>query len=124
MYIFSTYIQEYEYDVVVGDITIRANRSIYADFTLAYSESGVSMIVPVKEDDKRNAWIFTKPLTRTLWITIGAFFVYTGLVVWILEHRVNKAFHDPTLAKQAGLIMWFSFSTLVFAYSTYASYIY
>ncbi|XP_021832745.1 glutamate receptor 2.9-like, partial [Prunus avium] len=34
-----------KYDAVVGDTTIVANRSLYVDFTLPYSESGVSMKV-------------------------------------------------------------------------------
>lgn len=105
-----------EYDAVVGDITIRANRANFADFTLPYTESGLSMIVPVKGDGKKSAWIFLKPLKTELWITIGAFFLYTGIVVWVLEHRVNKEFRGPP-SKQVGMILWFSFSTMVYAHS-------
>lgn len=106
------------YDVAVGDITILANRSRYADFALPYTESGVSMIVPVKGDDRKSAWIFTRPLEAELWITVGVFFVYTGIIIWILEHRVNKKFRGPP-RKQIGMIFWFSFSTLVFAHSKF-----
>lgn len=106
------------YDIVVGDITILADRSCSADFTLPFTESGVSIIVPVKGDDRRNAWIFTEPLEKELWITIGVFFVYTGLVIWVLEHRVNSEFRG-TPGKQVGMILWFSFSTLVFAHSKF-----
>ena len=102
--------------MVIGDVTIRANRLNYADFTLPYTESGVSMIVPIKVDDKKNAWIFMKPLEMGLWLTTFAFFIYTGVVVWILEHRVNKEFRGQPY-KQVGMIFWFSFSTLVFAHS-------
>ncbi|PIN07945.1 Glutamate-gated kainate-type ion channel receptor subunit GluR5 [Handroanthus impetiginosus] len=104
-----------KYDVVVGDVTISANRSKYVDFTFPYAGSEVSTIVPIKDNERKNAWIFMKPLTMGLWLTIGAFFVYTGLVVWVLEHRVNKEFRGPP-HKQIGLIFWFSFSTLVFAH--------
>ncbi|XP_048140346.1 glutamate receptor 2.7-like isoform X2 [Rhodamnia argentea] len=103
------------YDAVVGDITIRAARADYVDFTLPYTESGVSMIVPIKGDNKKSAWIFLKPLKTELWITIGAFFLYTGIVIWVLEHRVNKEFRG-TPSKQIGMILWFSFSTMVFAH--------
>ncbi|XP_047972412.1 glutamate receptor 2.2-like [Salvia hispanica] len=50
------------YDIVAGDVTIVANRSQYVDFTLPYTESGVSMIVPLKDVKRKNAWIFLKPL--------------------------------------------------------------
>ncbi|XXG51707.1 hypothetical protein AAC387_Pa03g0219 [Persea americana] len=44
----------------------------------------------------------------------GAAFIFTGVVVWALEHRVNDEFRGP-LHNQAGVMLWFSFSTLVFA---------
>ncbi|KAM3375173.1 glutamate receptor 2.8 [Capsicum galapagoense] len=104
-----------EYDAVVGDVTILASRSEDVDFTLPFSESSISAVVPVKNDDRKNAWIFLKPLKKELWITTGAFFVFIGFVVWVLEHRVNKEFRGPK-RKQVGMIFWFSFSTLVFAH--------
>ncbi|CAA2965933.1 glutamate receptor -like [Olea europaea subsp. europaea] len=104
-----------KYDAVVGDVTIVANRSRFVDFTLPFTESGVSTIVPIKNDERKNAWIFMKPLTKDLWLTIGGFFIYTGFVVWVLEHRVNKEFRGPP-SQQIGMIFWFSFSTLVFAH--------
>ncbi|KAL0319520.1 UNVERIFIED_CONTAM: Glutamate receptor 2.8 [Sesamum angustifolium] len=104
-----------EFDAVVGDIAILVNRSRFVDFSFPYTESGVSAVVPIKDNERKNAWIFMKPLTMDLWLTIGAFFVFTGFVVWVLEHRVNKEFRGPRL-QQVGMIFWFSFSTLVFAH--------
>ncbi|CAL2276590.1 unnamed protein product [Prunus armeniaca] len=64
-----------KYDVAVGDISIRANRALYVDFTLPYTESGMSMIVPIKDNNNpRNTWVFLKPLTWDLWVTSGCFF--------------------------------------------------
>ncbi|XP_055832305.1 glutamate receptor 2.8-like [Solanum dulcamara] len=108
-------ITSHDYDAVVGDVTILASRSEYVDFTLPFSESGISAVVPVRDDERRDAWIFLKPLKSELWITTGAFFVFIGFVVWVLEHRVNKEFRGPK-RKQVGMIFWFSFSTLVFAH--------
>ncbi|KAH6793347.1 hypothetical protein C2S52_003824 [Perilla frutescens var. hirtella] len=102
-------------DAVVGDVTILANRSRYVDFTVPYSEPGVAIIVPIKKNETKNGWIFLKPLTVGLWLTIGAFFIFTGFVVWVLEHRVNKAFRGPPM-QQVGTTLWLSFSTLVFAH--------
>ncbi|XP_058113309.1 glutamate receptor 2.1-like [Magnolia sinica] len=102
-----------KYDAVAGDITITANRSSYVDFTLPYTESGVSMVAPMRED-RKNAWIFLKPLTRDLWLVSWAFFIFTGFVVWVLEHSINSEFRGPA-SEQLGMTMWFSFSTLVFA---------
>ncbi|KAL5569998.1 hypothetical protein UlMin_026573 [Ulmus minor] len=103
------------FDAVVGDITIRYNRSLYVDFTLPYTESGVSMIVPVKEKSSKNAWVFVMPLTWALWATSGFFFIFIGFVVWVLEHRINEEFRGP-ISHQIGTSFWFSFSTMVFAH--------
>ncbi|KAL5559951.1 hypothetical protein UlMin_036162 [Ulmus minor] len=103
------------YDAAVGDITIRANRSLYVDFTLPYTESGVSMIVPIKDDKSKNAWVFLKPLTWDLWAASGCFFIFIGFVVWALEHRINEDFRGPPY-HQLGTSFWYSFSTMVFAH--------
>ncbi|XP_047958830.1 glutamate receptor 2.8-like, partial [Salvia hispanica] len=107
-------LEEKGFDAVVGDVTVTARRSEQVDFTFPYSESGVAVVVPVKPNERKDAWIFMKPLKTRLWLTVGAFFVFTGFVVWVLEHRVNKAFQGPP-REQVGMAFWFSFSTLVFA---------
>ncbi|CAM0951461.1 unnamed protein product [Alopecurus aequalis] len=111
--VYNVYLKKY--DAVVGDITILANRSLYVDFTLPYTESGVRMLVPVHDRRQKTAWTFLKPLTAGLWLGIGGFFVFTGFVVWFIEHRTNQEFRGPP-ASQIGSIFYFSFSTLVFAH--------
>ncbi|TXG62332.1 hypothetical protein EZV62_013695 [Acer yangbiense] len=103
-----------KFDAVVGDTTIVAHRSRNVDFTLPYTESGVSMIVPIKDNKKKNAWVFLKPLTWDLWVTSACFFVFIGFVVWVLEHRINEDFLGP-IECQVGTSFWFSFSTMVFS---------
>ncbi|KAB1202887.1 Glutamate receptor 2.7 [Morella rubra] len=103
------------FDAVVGDTTIIANRSNYVDFTLPYTESGVSMVVPLRDNRPKNAWVFLKPLRYDLWITSGCFFVFTGFVVWVLEHRINEEFRAGDWSHQLGTSLWFAFSTLVFS---------
>ncbi|KAJ3695386.1 hypothetical protein LUZ60_000763 [Juncus effusus] len=98
------------YDAAVGDITIRFNRTTYVDFTMPYTESGVSMVAPIKPDPSTSMWIFLKPLTTTLWLTSLAFFLFTGFVIWLIEHRINPDFRG-TPWKQFGLIFYFAFST-------------
>ncbi|KAK1549729.1 hypothetical protein Q3G72_006829 [Acer saccharum] len=102
------------FDAVVGDTTIVAHRSRNVDFTLPYTESGVSIIVPIKDNKKKNAWVFLKPLTWDLWVTSACFFVFIGFVVWVLEHRINEEFRGP-VEHQVGTSFWFSFSTMVFS---------
>ena len=93
-----------------------SNRSLYVDFTIPYTDIGVGMVVPNKN---KNMWIFLKPLSVDLWITTAAFFILTGIIVWIIEHPNNEEFQG-SLSQQIGTVLWFSFSTLVFAHSKYS----
>ncbi|CAH8360719.1 unnamed protein product [Eruca vesicaria subsp. sativa] len=102
------------YDAVVGDTTILANRSSYVDFTLPYTTSGVGMVVPLKDSVTRSSLIFLRPLTWGLWVTALCSFFVLGIVVWILEHRVNTDFTGPWLY-QISTMFWFAFSIMVFA---------
>lgn len=104
------------FDAVVGDITIRAKRSLHVDFTLPYTESGVVMIVPMKSNKKIRAWLFVKPLTWELWVAAFCSFIFIAFVVWVLEHRINEDFRGPP-GHQAGTSLYYSFSTLVFSHS-------
>ncbi|KAJ4957784.1 hypothetical protein NE237_024895 [Protea cynaroides] len=100
-----------KYDAVVGDTTIRANRSLYVDFTMPYTESGVTMIVPIQQELRKNMWVFLKPLNRDLWFTILSFFIFTGFVIWVLEHRVNKDFRGSPI-NQLGMTFCYTASLL------------
>ncbi|RRT60084.1 hypothetical protein B296_00042670 [Ensete ventricosum] len=82
---------------------------------MPYTESGVSMIVPVEGDKSKNMWIFLEPLTIDLWLGSLAFFVFTGFVVWVIEHRENEEFAGKPM-DQFGIIFYFAFSILVFSH--------
>ncbi|KAL7172902.1 hypothetical protein ACSBR2_032383 [Camellia fascicularis] len=109
--VYQVYLQKY--DAVLGDVTITANRSLYVDFTLTYTDIGIGRVARV--DMKKNMWIFLKPLDSDLWLTSAGFFILTGFVVWIIEHPINEEFQGSR-AQQIGTVFWFSFSTLVFAH--------
>ncbi|KAJ1433529.1 Ionotropic glutamate receptor [Sesbania bispinosa] len=78
-----------KYDVVVGDISIVANRSQYVDFTLPYSESGVRMLVPVQHGRHQTMWIFVKPFSWDLWLCIVIISMFIGLVILIMERNAH-----------------------------------
>ncbi|AED91643.1 putative protein [Arabidopsis thaliana] len=69
-----------EFDGAVGDTTILANRSTYVDFALPYSETGIVVVVPVKDEREKGKWVFLKPLTRELWFLTAASFLYIGIM--------------------------------------------
>ncbi|KAF2284962.1 hypothetical protein GH714_033205 [Hevea brasiliensis] len=107
-------VSQNDYDAAVGDVTIVTNRTRIVDFTQPYMESGLVVVAAVKEE-KSSPWAFLKPFTVQMWCVTGAFFLFVGAVVWILEHRINHEFRGPP-SQQLITIFWFSFSTMFFSH--------
>ncbi|XP_057833449.2 glutamate receptor 3.3 [Cryptomeria japonica] len=107
--VYQVYLQKF--DAVVGDVTVLANRSKYVDFTQPYTESGLIMVVALSDKRSSDSWAFLRPFTPAMWIATFTFFIFTGGVVWCLEHRQNRQFRG-TPRKQVFTLIWFSFSTL------------
>ncbi|KAJ7555969.1 hypothetical protein O6H91_05G063400 [Diphasiastrum complanatum] len=82
-----------EFDAVVGDLTITAERSRIVDFTQPYAAFGLVVVVSARKEDANKAWAFLRPFTPAMWCTTGVFFLCTGLVVWLLEHQKIYASH-------------------------------
>ncbi|MCL7029307.1 hypothetical protein MKW94_014506 [Papaver nudicaule] len=101
-------------DAVVGDIAIVTNRTKIVDFTQPYIESGLYVVAPVRKLNS-GGWAFLRPFTPQMWCIFAGFFLFVGVVVWILEHRMNTEFRGPP-RNQVVTIVWFSFSTLFFAH--------
>jgi len=104
------------YDAAVGDVTIVPNRTRFLDFTQPYIESGLVVVVPVKEI-KSSPWSFLKPFTAQMWCVTGAFFILVGTVVWILEHRHNPEFRGRP-KKQLMTVFWLVYSDHFMAFSS------
>ena len=100
-------LQNPEYEALVGDITIRAEREGTADFSLPYSESGVVMVVKAEPNKLKNMWIFLKPLSWDLWLTVVLSAISIGLVLHVLERRLNPQ-------RQLGMLVLFPLAALPF----------
>ncbi|KAJ0984475.1 hypothetical protein J5N97_002831 [Dioscorea zingiberensis] len=103
-------VEENVFDAAVGDIAIITNRTKVVDFTQPYICTGLAIVAPLNSI-KSNAWVFLMPFTLGMWCVTGAFFFVIGLVIWTLEHRVNKDFRGPP-RRQLMTMFLFSFSTL------------
>lgn len=102
------------FDGVVGDIAIVTNRTKIVDFTQPFAASGLVVVAAVKKSNT-GAWAFLRPFSLQMWGVTAAFFVFIGIVVWILEHRINDEFRGPP-RKQLITLIWFSLSTLFFSH--------
>lgn len=91
-------------DGVVGDIAIVTNRTRIVDFTQPYVSSGLVVVAPFRKLNS-GAWAFLRPFTPSMWLITGCFFLVVGVVVWILEHRINDEFRGPP-KQQIITILW------------------
>ncbi|OIW14778.1 hypothetical protein TanjilG_05399 [Lupinus angustifolius] len=101
-------------DGAIGDIAIVTNRTKIVDFTQPYAASGLVVVAPFKKTNS-GGWSFLQPFTPLMWIVTASFFFFIGIVVWILEHRINDEFRGPP-KQQLITILWFSLSTLFFSH--------
>ncbi|CAA2955536.1 glutamate receptor [Olea europaea subsp. europaea] len=102
------------FDGVVGDIAIVTDRKRNVEFTQPYAASGLVILVPVRELNT-GAWAFLRPFSPALWGVTAALFLFVGIVVWVLEHRINDEFRGPP-KEQLITVLWFSLSTLFFSH--------
>ncbi|CAL9174899.1 unnamed protein product, partial [Musa hybrid cultivar] len=96
-------------DAAIGDIAIVTSRSRNSDFTQPYICTGLVILAPIRSI-KSSAWVFLRPFTVGMWCMTGAFFFVIGVVIWLLEHRVNSDFRGPP-TRQCITMFLFSFST-------------
>ncbi|CAJ2649697.1 unnamed protein product [Trifolium pratense] len=107
-----------KYDVVVGDITILAHRAQFVDFTLPYTALGVRMLVPVVHGRHQTMWIFVKPFSWDLWLSILIISVLIGFVILIMERNVRIVPHQNQSSPyrqqlNAITILWFPISQAI-----------
>ncbi|MED6195267.1 hypothetical protein PIB30_036352 [Stylosanthes scabra] len=84
-------VYNHTYDAVVGDVSIVGLRSRYVDFTLPYAESGVRMLIRVGNGGNRhlNMWIFLRPFSWDLWLSIILACAFIGASITFMERRNN-----------------------------------
>lgn len=80
------------------------NRTKIVDFSQPFASSGLVIVAPIK-NSKSSAWVFLQPFTAEMWIVTAASFVMIGIVIWILEHRVNNDFRGPPTRQLATMFL-------------------
>ncbi|CAM0913185.1 unnamed protein product [Alopecurus aequalis] len=103
------------YDAAVGGVTITADRVTSTDFTMPYTQSGVSMLVLAGDEPNTIHWTFVKPLNGKLWLATIVFFFYTGFVVWMIELPSNQEYQGSSM-RQCSTALYFAFSTSTFSH--------
>jgi ionotropic glutamate receptor len=67
------------------------SRTKIVDFTQPFIESGLVILAPI-EKHNTNPLAFLQPFTLGMWCVTGLSILVVGVVIWILEHRINDEF--------------------------------
>jgi ionotropic glutamate receptor len=70
------------------------------------------MVVPMKKNWSTSFWVFVKPIEPILWAAFLASFVFTGFVIWLVEHKESRDFGGSAW-RQLVNIAYFSFQALL-----------
>lgn len=92
---------------MVADVTILPERAQKVDFSRSYMETEVVMLRQIKYNKGKDIWIFIKPLSSDLWLTIALTCIFMGLIIRTLERRVNRE-------QRLGMWVWFPLASLAF----------
>lgn len=80
----------------MGDTTIRYDRSQWVDFTLPYSDTGITMMVSTNPKSNKNTGIKLMPLIKGLVSAALAFCFISALIFWFVEFRNDKTRQSQT----------------------------
>ncbi|KAJ1687514.1 hypothetical protein LUZ63_018904 [Rhynchospora breviuscula] len=100
-------------DAIIGDMLIDPDELADFTFTAPYLSGDIWVVVSKKLSHDR--WTFLRPFPWKLWVVSIGFFFFTGITLWVIEHRSNPAFRGP-VSEQTGRTFYFAFSTLVYAH--------
>ncbi|KAI7728046.1 hypothetical protein M8C21_015001, partial [Ambrosia artemisiifolia] len=96
-----------EIDGVLGDSTILAKRLEFVDFTTTYTDLGLGTLA---KPNKKDMWIFLKPLNANLWLTFTVFLIFNGLVIWAIEAMDHES--KSSSSQGIGKIFWLIILTI------------
>ncbi|KAJ0567303.1 putative periplasmic binding protein-like I [Helianthus annuus] len=104
----------FEIDGILGDSTILAKRYEFVDFTSTYTNLGLGTLA---KTNRKDMWIFLKPLNANLWLTFTAFLIFNGLVIWAIEAMDQES--KSSSSQRIGTIFWLIVLTIFSAQSCF-----
>lgn len=103
------------YDIVIGDITVTAERRKIVDFSTPIYDNTFSIIVRKTPIIELDFFSYLKPFSGALWLTLLGACIYSSILVWLMERQVNEFLKDRSILTSMAMSIWYSLGT-VFGY--------
>ena len=101
------------YDIVVGDVTVTANRRELVGFSNAIFDNSLCILIRKTTDVDIDLLSFLRPLSRNLWSLLLGVCLVAGVLVCLVERRHNAALVNRSISSQMAMSTWYSFGTIV-----------
>ena len=101
------------YDILVGDVTVTANRRKIVDFSSAMFDTSTYIVMRNTGDVSIDLLSFLKPFSRNLWLLTLAAIVYAAILICVLEREANETLRNRSIVSLCAMSVWYCFGTLV-----------
>jgi polar amino acid transport system substrate-binding protein len=101
------------YDVVIGDVTVTAQRREIVDFSSTIFDNSLRLLMRSSDDVGVDLSSFLKPFSRNLWLLILGTCIYAGILFCIIERQHNEALEERSIATQGVMSTWYAFGNIV-----------
>ncbi|KAH7442087.1 hypothetical protein KP509_03G069800 [Ceratopteris richardii] len=101
-----------EYDIVVGDVTIKSDRATLLDFTQKYMDEKLVFYVQFPETFSPYQ-LFSSPFSWRLWCTIVGVIFAIGILLCYIEREEHPEFKEGNILDRLGSILWFMMGSLI-----------
>lgn len=100
------------YDMIVGDVTVYANRREKVSFSAPFFDNALRIIVRDTPIENFNHWILFSPFTIALWLLILAVLLCSACLFYCFESRRNRRMSRASCIGKAEVSLWHAFATM------------
>ncbi|XP_059077205.1 glutamate receptor 3.2-like [Cryptomeria japonica] len=107
------------FNELVRQVHLKSTRELPISYVLFRVQNYDAVVVIVARtattEEVNNGCTFLQPFTPAPWAITAVFILYTGLVVWLLEHKINPYFRGSS-TNQVVTLLWFAFSAVFYSH--------
>ncbi|CAM4922473.1 unnamed protein product [Rotaria socialis] len=102
-----------DYDILIGDITITATRRELVSFSSSIFDSSLRIIMRKNTADSVDFLSYLKPFSVGLWILLFIASVYAAILICLLERHENEALQAKSIISSVAMSLWYSVGTIM-----------
>ncbi|CAF3035366.1 unnamed protein product [Rotaria sp. Silwood2] len=102
-----------DYDIVVGDVTVTAERRKIVGFSESIFDNSLYIIMRNTPSVSYALFGFMKPFSRNLWLLSITITIIAGIIICLLERETNEALQNMSIISLCAMSWWYCFGNIV-----------